>query len=295
MSLWVWAEFGESPNSLHTYREVFVWCQFSFFLTICLQKKTKTKWVWRISKLSPNSKKYACTIFLQEKYACSQSIKKAKKFVHSYFFWVRREFGESLEILQTHFVFVFFLQKKSQKKWKLTSNKHFPVSLEWVWRFSRLSPKSSPNSVQTHMFSKVYFHFFFLCFFFGGGKREWARRFSKLSPNWLQTHIRAKRFSLLFLEQECVWSDLETLQTQLSLEHQRKNNKYFVFVVKSWNVQMFPCDFGVSLDILQTLSKPIPNSSVSRNFKKDKGQCLRMAYGPHFCFKRAKKRNFKSK
>ena len=164
------------------------------------------------------------------------------------------------------------------------------LSLERVWRFSKLFP----NSVQTHMFSKVYFHFFILCFFLGG-KREWARRFSKLSPHWLQTHMRAKRFSLLFLEQECVWSDLETLQTQLSLEHQRKNNKYFVFVVKSWNVQMFPCDFGVSLDILQTLSKPIPNSSVSRNFKKDKGQCLRVAYGPHFCFKRAKKRNFKSK
>ena len=78
------------------------------------------------------------------------------------------------------------------------------------------------------MFSKVYFHFFFLCFF-------WGEKGSELgdSPNSLQTHMRAKRFSLLFLEQECVWSDLETLQTQLSLEHQRKNNKYFVFVVKS--------------------------------------------------------------
>ena len=247
-----------------------------------------------LSKLSPNSKKYACTIFLQEKYACtiflqekyacSQSIKKGKKVcARIFFFWVRREFGESLEILQTHFVFVFFAKKKSEKM-KIDIKQTLPcelgVSLEILQTLSKVLSKLGPNS---YVFKSL-FSFFLFVFFLRGGKREWARRFSKLSPNWLQTHMRAKRFSLLFLEQECVWSDLETLQTQLNLEHQRKNNKYFVFVVKSWNVQMFPCDFGVSLDILQTLSKPIPNSSVSRNFKKDKRAVLARGLRPTFLF-----------
>ena len=73
-------EFGESPNSLQT-----------------------------LSKLK---KKYACTIFFQETYACSQSIEKAKKSLCTHIlFWVWREFGEILEILQTHFVFVIFANK----------------------------------------------------------------------------------------------------------------------------------------------------------------------------------------
>ena len=64
------------------------------------------------------------------------------------------------------------------------------MSLEWLWRFSKLSP----NSPQTRSKLKG-FHFFYFTFYFFG-KEEWvlervwrvSKTLSKLSPNPLQTH-----------------------------------------------------------------------------------------------------------
>ena len=124
------------------------------------------------------------------------------------------------------------------------------VSLEILQTLSKVLSKLGPNS---YVFKSLFSFFLFVFFFWG--EREWARRFSKLSPNWLQTHMRAKRFSLLFLEQECVWSDLETLQTQLSWNtNARTTNILFL-----WSrVEMFKC-FHATSEWVWTFSKLSPN------------------------------------
>ena len=60
--------------------------------------------VWRISKLTPSSQGSVClmSIFIFSDFFLQKKTKTK---------WVWREFGESLEILQTHFVVVFFLKK----------------------------------------------------------------------------------------------------------------------------------------------------------------------------------------
>ena len=166
------------------------------------------------------------------------------------------------------------------------------VSLEILQPLSKVLSKLGPNS---YVFKSL-FSFFLFVFFLGGEKKgvssEILQTLSKLAPN---PYACKAFFFIVFGTGVCLeW--LGDSPNSVEFGTPTQEQQIFCFcVVKSWNVQTFPCDFGVSLDILQTLSKPIPNSSVSRNFKKDKGQCLRVAYGPHFCFKRAKKRNFKSK
>jgi hypothetical protein len=98
------------------------------------------------------------------------------------------------------------------------------MSLEWVWRFSKLSP----NSLQAHIF--------FISHLFLGEKRnefgvslEIFQTLSKLISNPLQTQM-ISFFRVFFLY--C----------------------FFFHVCSN--------DLGVGLEIIQTLSKPAPNSYV---------------------------------
>ena len=161
-------EFGVSLEILQTLSKLapnsYVFIFFVFSVLLFFEKE---EWVWRFSKLSPNS-----YVFI---------------FCYLLFLYKRNEFGVSLEILQTDskfgpnsyvfmfFLFYFFFLKRG-------------MSLEWVWRLSKLSP----NSIQTQMIS-CFVVFSLYCFFIFVWKRqttlEWVWRFSKLSPNSLQTHM----------------------------------------------------------------------------------------------------------
>ena len=125
---------------------------FFLFLLFFWKRGMSLEWVWRFSKLSPNS---YLSIFL-----------------NLLFLDKRNEFGVSLEILQTDckfgpnsYVFMFFLFY------------FFLGREEWVWRFSKLSP----NSLQTQMIS-CFIVFSLYCFFIFVWKRqttlEWVWRFS---------------------------------------------------------------------------------------------------------------------
>ena len=202
------------------------------------------------------SSRKICVHNFSSRKICVQPVhKKGKKVCARILFF---EFGESLERFWRFsklILFSFFLQTNSQKKWKLTSNKHFPVSLEWVWRFSKLSPKSSPNSVQTHMFSKVYFHFFFLCFFLGGEKG------SELgdSPNSLQTGSKPICVQSVFLY--CFWNrSVFGVTWRLSkLSWVWNTNARTTNILFLWSrVEMFKC-FHATSEWVWTFSKLSPN------------------------------------
>ena len=216
-------------------------------------------------------------LFFQEKYACSRS-KKGQKKVCTHIFC---EFGESLEILQTHFVFVFFW-KNSQKN----ENWHQTNTSLWAW--SEFG--NSPNSLQTRS-KLICFQKFFFCFSFWGGIKgvssEILQTLSKLAPN-------KAFFFIVFGTGVCLeW--LGDSPNSVEFGTPTQEQQIFCFCgqeLKCSNVSMrLRSEFGHSPNSLQTHSK----FKCFPQFKKDKGQCLRVAYGPHFCFKKAKKRNFKSK
>ena len=184
-------------------------------------------------------------------------------FLFYYFFgkgeWVWSEFGYSPNSLQTRsklicfhffrfFCFTFF--------WKRG------MSLEWVWRFSKLSPNS-------YVFIFLLFTFF--------GQEEWVWSEFGDSPNWLQ--IRSKFicvhvFSILlfFWKEEWVWSEFgdypNSLQTHSKLDPNSNDFMFYcVFPLLFFHFCLEKTnDFGVSLEILQTLSKLAPNSYVFRFF-----------------------------
>ena len=139
------------------------------------------------------------------------------------------------------------------------------VSLEILQTLSKVLSKLGPNS---YVFKSL-FSFFLFVFFLGGEKKgvssEILQTLSKLAPN---PYACKAFFFIVFGTGVCLeW--LGDSPNSVEFGTPTQEQQIFCFcVVKSWNVQTFPCDFGVSLDILQTLSKPIPNSSVSRNFKK---------------------------
>ena len=132
------------------------------------------EWVWRFSKLSPNSLQTRSKLKWFHFFCCYFL------FLFIYIFgqeeWVWSGFGDSPNSLQTlsklspssyvflKLLFYFFLWKRG-------------MSLEWLWRFS----KFSPNSLQTHPKlapnSKDFMFFYFTLFF---GKEEWVS---------LQTHV----------------------------------------------------------------------------------------------------------
>ena len=190
----VWKELGESPNSLQTQKQnACTGCFFDSFgvaARICfLEKKLCT---------------HSCFLSLE--------ILQTQFFVWFYFFgekkeiWKKQlkidikktfsfEFGVSLEILQTRsklifvqkniFIFVFIISLLFWIK---------GVSLEWVWRFSKLSPNSLEfENINTRKKHIISYHI--ISIFFCGRKVKLSKfgcefGFSKLSPSSLQNHFR---------------------------------------------------------------------------------------------------------
>ena len=125
------------------------------------------------------------------------------------------------------------------------------MSLEWVWRFS----KSAPNSY-------VFIFLLFTLF----GQEEWVWSKFGDSPNWLQ--IRSKLvcfhiFSILlfFGKEEWVWSEFGDSPKSLQTRSKLKRFHVLLCFPLSFHVCLEKTnDFGVSLGVLQTLSKLTPNS-----------------------------------
>ena len=194
MSLeWVWRFSKLSPNSLQTHmfsffaffflftffwKEEWIWKSlqthsklicfiflYFFILTFFLKRGMGLEWVWRFSKLSPNSCVFISllfTFFGQEE-------------------WVWSEFGDSPNWLQIRsklicfhvFSFLPFFGKRG-------------MSLEWVWRFSKLSPNSTPNSNDLMIycvFPLLFFHFCSEKTNDFGVSLEILQTLSKLAPN----------------------------------------------------------------------------------------------------------------
>ena len=200
-----------------------------------------------LSKLSPNSKKYACTIFCSNK-ICVQPLKK-KLWTH--IFW-------SLERVWRFSKLIFFLFLKKTlffEKWHQAK-----ISL-WVWSEFGYSP----SSLQTHMFS---FFSFFLFFWKRGMSLEWVWRFFKLSPNSLQAHMFFL-FHLLWGEERNEFGvRLEIFQTFSKLTSNSLQTQMISFFRVFFLYGFFhvclekTIDLGVSWEIIQKLSRLAPNSYV---------------------------------
>ena len=147
----------------------------------------KTKCVWRISKLSPNSQKICVQTLFCLFYGLAARIFFLKKNCARIFL----EFGESLERVWRFsklILSLFFWRQNriKEKAWKLTSSKHFPVS-------SKLFPNSYVQ------------YFFFL---------EKERSELEYSPNSFETHLSLEhqhtKNIVCFL-----WSEVETFKVLL--------------------------------------------------------------------------------
>ena len=196
------------------------------------------EWVWRFSKLAPNSYVFIFLFYLFLFYFC--------------FLKKRNEFGVSLEILQTRSKLICFHFFVIYSFWTRG------MSLEWVWRFSKLTP----NSVQTHMFSC----FFYFTFF---GKEEWVCSEFGDSPNSLQTRSKPKWFpslffSFLFGKNKRFWSELggspNSLQTHPKLAPNSYVFRFFCFFVLFYLFYFFGKRV-MNLEWIWGFSKLTPNSN----------------------------------
>ena len=171
-----------------------------------------------LQTLSKLKKKLRAQLFCKENMRAATQ----KKSCARIFFWVWREFGDS-----PNSFFLFF--KIFRKFLKITSNKDFFVSLEWV--FSKLDPNS-------YVFI---FLFFLLNFFFG--KEEWIWSEFGDSPNSLQTRSKLKwfhfglmffpllSFSFLFGKDERLWSEFGDSPNSLQTHSKLAPNSYvFIFL-----------------------------------------------------------------
>ena len=238
---WVWREFGESPNSQRNL------CLMSFFKKkYFFSKKKGKKWVWRFSKLKKKICVHnfflcllsGCTHIFCEKESCARI-----------FFWVWTEFAESLEVLQTHF-FSSSLSKKIAK-WHQAK-----ISL-WTWSDLQTLLQTRSKLI---CFSLFLFYFFLVYFCFFLKKEEWVWSEFGDSPNSLQTHMFSCFCYLLFFgQEEWVWRFSQT-DSQI----RSKLISFHVFSILFFGEKRN--EFGVSLEILQTLSKLIPNSLQTRMF-----------------------------
>ena len=190
-------EFGESPNSLQTQKNMraqlfFEWLHVFLKNKLCTHIFLSLERSRRFSKLM-FSFFWKTTFFFEKWHQAKislwtwsdlQTLQTRSKLICFHFFcfifflfyfffekeeWVWSEFGDSPNSLQTHvFSFLCYLLFWTRG-----------MSLEWVWRFSKLTP----NSVQTHMFM-----FFLFCLFLEkrnefGVSLEIFQTFSKLDPN----------------------------------------------------------------------------------------------------------------
>ena len=274
---WVWRF---SPNSLQPGSKLTKKSLSDIIFQKNIWKKRK-KWVWRISKLSPNSlqtKKICVHNFFFEKNMRSTTQKNQKKLWTHIFF----EFGESLEI-----IFSQFFQKKETIKKK--SIKDFFVSLEWVWRFSKLAPNSyvfivfcyfivslekrnefgvSLEILQTLPKLAPSSYVLFFPSFVGEERNEFgvSLESSKLTSNWLQTQmISFLRVLFLYCFFSCLFGKDERFRSEFGdyPNSPQTRSKFICFhfsVVIFFSIYFFlnrRDAFGVGLEILQTLSKLI--------------------------------------
>ena len=257
---------------------IFIFSDFFF-----AKKKTKTKWVWRISKLSPNSLRtqkricvhklfclfygLAARIFFLKK-NCTR-IFFLKKNCARIFFWVWREFGDS----PNSFCCRIFFEKNIIKK---NENWHQAIISLWVW--SEFG--DSPNSLQTRpkltgtCLLNVNFLFFWFFLFFSKKNRK-QNEFGE-SPNSLQTQkkICVHNFFWPFLDRLHAYFSWKKSCARiffLSLERVWRFSKLILFFVfffaKKWNLKENSknwhqanmslwvwAEFGESLENLQTHS-----------------------------------------
>ena len=158
----------------------------------------------------------------------------------------------------------------------MTSSKDFFVtSLEWVWRFSKVSGDSLQTRLQIRS-KLICFHFFvffknILLFFWKRGMSlEWVWRFSKLSPNSIQTQMIScfivlfpLLFTFIFVRKrqtilEWVWRFSKLAPNSLQTHMFSDFSVFFLvlfyllFILLFWEKGH---EFGVSLGILQTHPK----------------------------------------
>ena len=211
-------------------------------------------------------KKYACTTCLKK------NVQPLKKKLSTHIFWVWREFGDS-----PNSFFHFFWKMRSSKDFFVSLERvwnEFGVSLERVWRISKHTPNSQRNLC------------LMLFFIFFGKKRK-----NEFGPNSLQT--QRNMCAQLFFKKKCACSHSKKLCTHNYFSWVWKDfgdspNSFFLFLFLFWKmtsskdffvslkwapnsyVFIVFCDsivslekrneFGVSLEILQTLPKLAPSS-----------------------------------
>ena len=226
----VWREFGESPNSLQVHKEIFAWCHFS--KKIGFFKKDEKMSLENLRTLSKLKKICVHNLFFKKKRAPTQ-----KKLCTHIFL----EFGDSPNL----FFFLFFLKKSFLKNViKQRFLCEFGVSLEILQTLSKLTKKSLLD-----VFSKN-------CFFEKTRKNEFGE-----PPNSLQTQKKYACATFFQTKYACSHSKKNCARIFfLSLERFWRFSKlifHFLFFWKNDIKQRFLCEFGVSLEILQTRSKLI--------------------------------------
>ena len=219
---WVWREFGKS---------FFLKKKRNMFENYIKQRFLCLEILQTHSKFAPNSFVFIFSVLFFLCYFCVFEKEE----------WVWSEFGDPPDTLQTRskLICVFLLFHF----WKRG------LSLEWVWRFSKLSPNS---------------YVFMLLFFLEkmnefGVSLEILQTLSKLTPNSLQTLLCFLLFHFWGGKEEEFGVSSEILQTLSKLA---PNANDFIFLMFSLYCFFHFClektnDFGVSWEVLQTLSKLI--------------------------------------
>ena len=165
-----------------------------------------------------------------------------------YVFSLRKK-GVSLNILQTLSKLTWAWNINTQKivcffvvrSWNFQS---FAASLEWVWRFSKLTPNSNVFGL---------FLLFFLCSFFWWERSEFQTSQKKTCFPRCPKHI----YILLWSKGEIfkVWLrvkslDPSSLQNHLSLEHKPNRQQIFFLTGENQNVPRLVYTSGVILILL---------------------------------------------
>ena len=135
----------------------------------------------------------------------------------------------------------------------MTSSKDFFVNLEWVWRFSKLSP----NSLQTRS-KLICFHFFCFMFFYIILFLKKRNEFG-VSSEILQTLSKLICFHFFviyfFGQEEWVWSEFGDSPNWLQIRSKLICFHFFCFIFFGKRGMSLEWVWGFSLGILQTHPK----------------------------------------